>query len=166
LGVTKYFSVASSVDSEELEEREARGKHVVEMIQKHIMMAGSDPAECVAGLVDLIDEAEELCYIDDDTPAEKPTSCLPDSVLEGDKTKDKGTVEETPEKGQGSGLKADDPIELEVANIELANLKLPLSPQVSLDDVKKRNNEDNVKDVAMCSRDDDTLSLENTGVLP
>jgi hypothetical protein len=116
--------------------------------------------------VDVIDEAEELCNIDDGTPAEKPTSCLPDSVLEGNKTKDKGVFEETPEKGQGSGLKADDPIELETANNEQANLKLPLSPRVSLEDVEKRNDGDNVKDVAMCSRDDDALSLENTCVLP
>jgi hypothetical protein len=75
-------------------------------------------------------------------------------------------VEEALEKGQGSGLKVDDPIELEVANTEQANLKLTLSPRVSLDDVEKRNDEDTVKDVATCSGDDDALSLENTGVLP
>jgi hypothetical protein len=107
------------------------------MIQKQIMMVAPTAAERVAGLVDVIDEAEELCYIDDDIPVEKPTICLPHSVLEGDKTKDKGVIEEAPEKGQRSGLKADNPIELEAVNIEQPSLKLPLSPRVSLDDAEK-----------------------------
>jgi hypothetical protein len=33
-------------------------------------MASSAPKEYVTGLVDLIDEMEELCYIDDNAPAE------------------------------------------------------------------------------------------------
>jgi hypothetical protein len=164
--VTKELHVTAPTDPEELAEREARGKRVAEMIQKQIMMAGLAPAQRVAGLVDVIDEAEELCYIDDNIPVEKPTICLPDSVLEGNKTKDKEVIEEAPEKGQGSGLKADDPIELESINIEHPNLKLPLSPRVSLDDAEKRNDGDDVKDVVMRSRNDDALSLENTGVLP
>jgi hypothetical protein len=35
---------------------------VAEMIQKQIAMANSAPTERVAGLVDVIDETEELCY--------------------------------------------------------------------------------------------------------
>jgi hypothetical protein len=62
------------------------------------MMAGPAPVERVAGLVDVIDEAEELCYINDDVPVEKPTICLPDSVLEGDKTKDKGVIKNAEER--------------------------------------------------------------------
>jgi hypothetical protein len=46
------------------------GKRVDEMIQKQISMASSAPTERIAGLVDVIDETEELSYIDDDTPAE------------------------------------------------------------------------------------------------
>jgi hypothetical protein len=30
-------------------------------------MADAAPKECVAGLVDVVDESESLCYIDDDT---------------------------------------------------------------------------------------------------
>jgi hypothetical protein len=70
LKATEELPVVSSADSEELEEREARGKRVAEMIQKQIAMASSAPTERVAGLVDVTDETEELCYIDNDTPAE------------------------------------------------------------------------------------------------
>jgi hypothetical protein len=54
-------------DAEELEAREARGKRVAELIQKEIAMADTAPKERVAGLVDVVDELESLCYIDDDT---------------------------------------------------------------------------------------------------
>jgi hypothetical protein len=50
-----------------LEAREARGKRVAELIQKDIAMADVASKECVAGLVDVVDESESLCYIDDDT---------------------------------------------------------------------------------------------------
>jgi hypothetical protein len=32
-------------------------------------MASTAPKERVAGLVDVVDETEELCYIDDDVPS-------------------------------------------------------------------------------------------------
>jgi hypothetical protein len=54
-------------DVEELEAREARGRRVAELIQKDIAMAEAAPKERVAGLVDVVDESESLCYIDDDT---------------------------------------------------------------------------------------------------
>jgi hypothetical protein len=57
---------AALADPEELEARDARGKRVAEMIQKHIAMAYTAPKERVAGLVDVMDETENLCYIDDD----------------------------------------------------------------------------------------------------
>jgi hypothetical protein len=62
LKAVEELSVASSDDPEELEAWEARGKRVAEMIQKQIAMANSAPTERVAGLVDVIDETEELCY--------------------------------------------------------------------------------------------------------
>jgi hypothetical protein len=58
-------------DAEELEAREARGRHVAELIQKEIAMADAAPKERVAGLVDVVDELESLCYIDDDTTQQK-----------------------------------------------------------------------------------------------
>jgi hypothetical protein len=57
---------AGQADPEELEVREARGKRVVELIQKEIAMADAAPKERVAGLVDVVVESEDLCYIDDD----------------------------------------------------------------------------------------------------
>jgi hypothetical protein len=166
LGVTQELPVTSSADPEELEEREARGKCVAEMIQKQIMMAGPSPVERIAGLVDVIDEAEELCYIDDDVSVGIPTTDFHDLMLEGDKAKDKSVIERTPEKGQGSGSKADDPIEVEATNTEQPSLKLPSSPRVSIDDAERQGDGDNGKDVATRSQDDDALSLEKTGVLP
>jgi hypothetical protein len=59
---------AALADPEELEARDARGKRVAEMIQKQIAMASTASKERVADLVDVVDETEELCYIDDDTP--------------------------------------------------------------------------------------------------
>jgi hypothetical protein len=59
-------SSAGQSDPEELEAREARGKRVAELIQKEIDMADVAPKERVAGLVDVVDEFEDLCYIDDD----------------------------------------------------------------------------------------------------
>jgi hypothetical protein len=64
--VTEEPSTAGLADPEELEAREVRGKRVAEMIQKQIAMAGATPKERVAGLVDVVDESEDLCYIDDD----------------------------------------------------------------------------------------------------
>jgi hypothetical protein len=52
-------------DAEELEAREARGRRVAELIQKDIAMAEAAPKGRMAGLVDVVDESESLCYIDD-----------------------------------------------------------------------------------------------------
>jgi hypothetical protein len=65
--LTEEPSPAGLADAEELEAREARGKHVAELIQKEIAMANAAPKERVADLVDVVDESEDLCYIDDDT---------------------------------------------------------------------------------------------------
>jgi hypothetical protein len=64
--VTEEPSTAGLADPEELEAREVRGKRVAEMIQKQIAMAGAAPKERVAVLVDVVDESEDQCYIDDD----------------------------------------------------------------------------------------------------
>jgi hypothetical protein len=64
--LTEEPSPAGLADPEELEAREARGKRVAELIQKEIAMADAAPKERVAGLVDVVDESEDLCYIDDD----------------------------------------------------------------------------------------------------
>jgi hypothetical protein len=76
--LTEEPSSASLADPEELEAREVRGKRVAEMIQKEIAMADVAPKERVAGLVDVVDESEDLCYIDDDaTLAAKDSEAPP-----------------------------------------------------------------------------------------
>jgi hypothetical protein len=64
--LTEEPSSAGEADPEELEAREARCKRVAEMIQKEIAMADAAPKERVSGLMDVVDESEDLCYIDDD----------------------------------------------------------------------------------------------------
>jgi hypothetical protein len=74
--LTEEPSPVGLADAEELEAREARGKRVAELIQKEIAMADAAPKERVDGLVDVVDESESLCYIDDDTTrAEKKFRC-------------------------------------------------------------------------------------------
>jgi hypothetical protein len=88
--MTEEPSTAGLADPEELEAHEVRGKRVAEMIQKQIAMAGAAPKERVAGLVDVVDESEDLCYIDDDAtlvirdsevPTLQPQSNLEDTAM-------------------------------------------------------------------------------------
>jgi hypothetical protein len=129
------------------------------MIQKQIVMAGPAPAHRVVVLVDAIDKAEELCYVDDGILVETPTTCLPASVLKENKTMDKDVIEETLERGQGSGLKVDDPIELESINIEQPGSKLPLSLRGLLVGTEKLSDESDKNDALMPSQGIDALPL-------
>jgi hypothetical protein len=110
--LTEEPSPVGLADAEELEAREARGKRVAELIQKEIAMADAAPKECVAGLVDVVDESEDLCYIDDDAAlvAKSLDASLPqpqsDSVIVAVNL------------GEGSGEKAQDPIDLDAPEAE------------------------------------------------
>jgi hypothetical protein len=66
----KELPAIAPPDPVEEAQREARSRRVAEMIQKQIVMAGPGPSHCVDGLVDVIDETEELCYIDNSIPME------------------------------------------------------------------------------------------------
>jgi hypothetical protein len=77
-------SSAGQANPEELEAREARGKRVAELIQKEIAMADAAPKERVTGLVDVMDESEDLCYIDDDAALVVKSSDAPPSQPQGD----------------------------------------------------------------------------------
>jgi hypothetical protein len=100
-------SPAGLADAEELEVREARGKRVAELIQKEISMADAAPKERVAGLVDVVDESEDLCYIDDDTTqvAKSSDAPLPQPQC--------NSVVAVVNLGEGLGAKAQDPIDLD-----------------------------------------------------
>jgi hypothetical protein len=132
LKAVKEMHVASSAGPDELEEREARGKRVAEIIQKQIAMANSAPTECVAGLVDVIDEIEELCYIDDDTPvevAEKESFAL--KVFDDQ-------IESAMGPGESSGLKPHDPIDLDTSEVEKSAAGQSHSPPPVLGDAISR----------------------------
>jgi hypothetical protein len=105
--MTEEPSTVGLADLEELEAREVRSKRVAEMIQRQIAMACAALKERVASLVDVVDESEDLCYIDDDATlvikgSEVPT-LQPQSNLED--------IAMNP--GESSGLKAHDPIDLD-----------------------------------------------------
>jgi hypothetical protein len=110
--LTEEPSPAGLADAEELEAREVRGKHVAELIQKEIAMADAAPKERVAGLVDVVDESESLCYIDDDTTRVEKS---PDAPLQKPQCESMVAVVNLSE---GSGAKAQDPIDLDALEAE------------------------------------------------
>jgi hypothetical protein len=110
--LTEEPSPAGLADAEELEAREARGKRVAEWIQKQIAMANAAPKERVAGLVDVVDESESLCYIDDDTTRVGKSPDAPLSQPQCD------SVVAAVNLGEGSGAKAQDPIDLDAPEAE------------------------------------------------
>jgi hypothetical protein len=112
-------SQAGLADAEELEAREARGRHVAELIQKEIALADAAPKERVAGLVDVVDESESLCYIDDDTvrPEKGPDVSLPQPQCEV-----------MMNLNEGSGAKARDLIDLDASEVEASTAHASRSP--------------------------------------
>jgi hypothetical protein len=122
---------AALADPEELEARDARSKRVAEMIQKQIAMASTAPKECVAGLVDVVDETEELCYIDDDVP----------SAANDQEISALGPRDDPKETAMGpsvnSGLKAQDPIDLDPPEIEKSTANASRSPPSVSDDINE-----------------------------
>jgi hypothetical protein len=127
--LTEEPSPVGLADAEELEAREARGKRVAELIQKEIAMADAVPKECVAGLVDVVDESEDLCYIDDDAAlvAKSLDASLPqpqsDSVIVAVNL------------GEGSGEKAQDPIDLDAPEAGESAAHASRSPPLVSDDL-------------------------------
>jgi hypothetical protein len=123
--------LAALADPEELEACDARGKHVAEMIQKQIAMASTAPKECVAGLVDVVDETEDLCYIDDDA-----TLVMRDQVIPA--LQPQSNPEETAmNPGKSSGLKAQDPIDLDALEIEESTAHASRLPPPVSDDLNE-----------------------------
>jgi hypothetical protein len=128
--LTEEPSSAGQADPEELEAREARGKRVAELIQKEIAMADPAPKERVAGLVDVVDESEDLCYIDDDVALEvKSTDALlpqPQGGL---------VVVVVADPGEGSSAKAQDPIDLDALEARESAAHVSRSPPPVSDDL-------------------------------
>jgi hypothetical protein len=94
-------------------------------------MAGAAPKERVAGLVDVVDESEDLCYINDNTtlvirdsevPTLQPQSNLEDTAMNP---------------GESSGLKAQDPIDLDAPGIGKSAAHASRSPPPVSDDLNE-----------------------------
>jgi hypothetical protein len=127
--LTEEPSSAGQADPEELEAREARGKRVAEMIQKEIAMADAAPKERAAGLVDIVDESEDLCYIDDDATLVVKDSDAPPPQPQGDL---EGAAVNL---GEGSGAKAQDSIDLDAPEVEESAAHASCSPPLVSDDL-------------------------------
>jgi hypothetical protein len=127
--LTEEPSSAGQADLQELEAREARGKRVAELIQKEIAMANAAPKERVAGLVDVVDESEDLCYIDDDAALEVKSTNAPLPQPQG------GLVVVAADLGEGSGAKAQDPIDLDALEVGESAAHASRSPPPVSDDL-------------------------------
>jgi hypothetical protein len=158
LKAVEELPVASSTSPEELEEREGRGKCVAEMIQNQIAMASPAPIEHIAGLVDVIDETEELCYIDDNAPAEaakKERSAL--KVFDDQ-------IESAMGLGESSGLKPHDPIDLDTSETEKSAVGQSRSPPPVMGGADKSAVEATREDASPLIKEDNILQLEKAGL--
>jgi hypothetical protein len=158
LKTVEELPAATSFDPEELEARDARGKRVAEMIQKQIAMASSAPKERVANLVDIIDETEELCYIDDDaTLATKDHENTALKLHDGQKESAMGPSE-------SSGLKPQAPIDLDPPEIERPTIEASRSPPPVSDDIDETTARAARESVTLLATETNVLELKDTGV--
>jgi hypothetical protein len=150
---------AGQADPEELEAREARRKRVAEMTEKEIAMADAAPKERVAGLVDVVDESEDLCYIDDDAALVVKDSDAPPPQPQSD------PVDAAVNLGEGSGAKAQDPIDLDAPEVGESVAHASRSPPPVSDDLHPaaaRAADDITPEPAMTPND---LQLEDAGMM-
>jgi hypothetical protein len=92
-------------------------------------MAGTAPKERVAVLVDVVDESEDLCYIDDDATLAVKDSEVP--PLQPQSNPEGAAMNP----GESSGLKAQDPIDLDAPEIEESAAHASRSPPPVSDDL-------------------------------
>jgi hypothetical protein len=158
LKTIEELPAAASVDAEELESHDAQGKRVAEMIQKQIMMASSTPKERVIGLVDVIDEIEELCYINDDAPlATKDQENTALKLHDGKKESAMGPSE-------SSGLKPQNPIDLDPSEIEKPTVDASRSPLPVSDDIDETIAKAVGESATLLATETNVLQLEDAGV--
>jgi hypothetical protein len=159
LKTVEELPAAASVDGEELEARDARGKRVAEMIQKQIAMVISTLKERVAGLVDVIEETEELFYIDDDAPLvtkDRENTAL--KLHDGQKEFVMGSSE-------SSGLKPQNPIDLDPPEIERPTVDASRSPLPPvLDDIDETTAKAAGESATLLATETNVLQLEDAGV--
>jgi hypothetical protein len=97
---------------------------VAELIQKDIAMAEAAPRGRMAGLVDVVDESESLCYIDDDATRSEKGPDVPQPQCEAATTLN-----------EGSGAKAQNVIDLDAPEVEGSAAPTSRSPPPVSQDV-------------------------------
>jgi hypothetical protein len=109
--------------------------------------------------MDVIDEDEELNYIGDGTPMEtsEKERLVPKT--------DEANVDPATDEGQNSGLKPQDPIDLDSSEAERPIANQSRSPLPMLEDIEKPAVGTTRDDVVLSVKDDNVLQLENAGVL-
>jgi hypothetical protein len=129
------------------------------MIQKQIAMAGAAPKERVAGLVDIVDESEDLCYIDDDAtlaikeseaPTLQPQSHLEDTAMNP---------------GESSGLKAQYPIDLDAPGIKESAAHTSRSPPLVSDDLNQAAAKAAKETAPVLAMTSNVFKLEDAGMI-
>jgi hypothetical protein len=150
---------AALADPEELEARDTRSKRMAEMKQMQIVTASTVPKECVAGLVDVVDETEELCYIDDDVP-----SAAKDQEIFALEPRD-DLKETAMGPSENSGLKAQDPIDLDPPEIEKSAANASSSPPPVSDDINEAAAKAAGETAPLLATETKVLQLEHAGVL-
>jgi hypothetical protein len=156
--LTEEPSSAGLADPEELEAREVRGKRVAEMIQKEIAMADAALKERVAGLVDVMDESEDLCYIDDEATLAVKDSEAPPLQPQSDP---EGAAMNS---GEGSGVKAQDPIDLDAREVESA-AHASRSPLSVSDDLYQATAKATDETTPVPTLTSNVLQLEDVGMI-
>jgi hypothetical protein len=157
--LTEEPSSTGQADPEELEAREVRGKHVTEMIQKEIAMADAAPKERVDGLVDVVDESEDLCYIDDDATLAVKDSEAPPPQPQSDP---EGAAVNL---GEGSDAKAQDPIDLDPPEVEESAVHASRSPPPVSDDLYQAAAKAADETTPVLVMTSNVLQLEDAGMI-
>jgi hypothetical protein len=129
------------------------------MVQKEIAMADAAPKERVARLVDVVDESEDYCYIDDDATLAAKDSDAPPPQPQGNL---EGAAVSL---GAGSGAKAQDLIDLEACEVEKSAAHASRSPPPASDDFLPATAKAADEITPMLVMTSNVLQLEDAGMM-
>jgi hypothetical protein len=141
-------------------EEEARGKRYFEHYEKtgQFLINGPVPTTHVAGLMDVIDEDEELSYLDDGAPtttSQEKNLTLKTSEL---------AFESAADKGGSSDLRDHDPIDLSSPKAEKVEANQSRSQPLALKDDGRSTMDISEGNIASSAQDTLALQLEKTGL--
>jgi hypothetical protein len=122
-------------------------------------MAGAAPKERVAGLVDVVDKTEDMCYIDDNaTLAIRDSEVL---TLQPQSNPEESAMN----LGKNSGLKAQDPIDLDAPEIEESAAHASRSPPPVSDDLNEAAAKAAEEITPVAAMTANVFQLEDTGMI-